>query len=151
MPRAQSVPKTAKKWQKWPKNHQIFKRKPWFAWMWCEMRCRDWLKKRNGLKSNFVPVRAQKLPKKRFLGSNGHFFMYNTLFWGLKQNLQLKIYLPTKFQTSKIIGLAAMAFFSVFWGVFGVKWPFFHVQHPVLRLETASTPQVLSTHKISDL
>ena len=77
--------------------------------------------------------------------------MYNTLFWGLKQNLQLKIYLPTKFQTSKIIGLAAMAFFSVFWGVFGVKWPFFHVQHPVSRLETESKAQDLFTHQILDL
>ena len=77
--------------------------------------------------------------------------MYNTLFWGLKQNLQRKIYLPTKFQTSKIVGLAAMPFFSDFLGGFGVKRPFFHVQHPGLRLETESTAQYLSNHKISDL
>ena len=145
------------------------------------MRWRNWPKKQNGLVSIFVAFRAQKLPKKWFLGSNGHFFMYNThfqcfhqkqnvvphlyasfgylqiihlgarakkhqfwavlmyqlfffmydtLFWCLKRSLQPNIYLSTKFQTSKFNGLAVMAFFSDFWGVFGAKWPFFYVQQP---------------------
>ena len=51
--------------------------------------------------------------------------MYDTLFWGLKQNLQLKNYLPTKFQASKIIGLAALAFFSDVLGVLGSNGLFF--------------------------
>ena len=52
-------------------------------------------------------------------------FMYNTLFGGLKQNLKLKSYSPTKFQTSNIIGLAAMAFFSDFSWFLGSNGHFF--------------------------
>ena len=77
------------------------------------------------------------------------FFMYDTLFWCLKQSLQPNIYLSTKFQTSKFNGLAVMAFFSDFWFFFGAKWPFFHIQQPFLMPPSEAECRAPSLHYLA--
>ena len=73
------------------------------------MRWRNWPKKQNGLVSIFVAFRAQKLPKKWFLGSNGHFFMYNPHFLCLHKKQNDMFLLHASFGHLKIFRLGARA------------------------------------------
>ena len=59
--------------------------------------------------SIFEAFRAQKLPKKWFLGSNGHFFMYNTHFQCFHQKQNVVPHLYASFGYLQIIHLGARA------------------------------------------